>query len=53
MDATFYPEENVESSRFDQEIDTIRARDEGHTNFDSWIEKEKHRLWLGYFSIKI
>ncbi len=41
------------SLRYEFELDTIRAREEEHTSIESWVEKEKQRLWLGYFSIKI
>lgn len=43
--------------RFDQEFEgpssQLGTTAEATSNFDHWLEREKKRLWLGYFSIKI
>ncbi len=54
MELALASEEGSETSlRFDFELEAIRTHEDRHMTIEAWVEKEKQRLWLGYYSSKV
>jgi hypothetical protein len=46
-----------ETLRYTEDMDSLRLQTAGEADaswgVERWVEEEKKRLWLGYFSIKL